>query len=77
MSTEKDIAGPIVVWTDYGTEGWQPQSYESIAEAIELGGLNSRLHAVTIVLKPKDYVREPNRSGLLVDLAPVKQERKA
>jgi hypothetical protein len=28
-------AGPYVVWTDYGCEGWAPKSFATLKEALE------------------------------------------
>ncbi len=33
MSSKPD--GPIVLWVNYGYEGWQPKSFASIREALE------------------------------------------
>jgi hypothetical protein len=42
VSDEKDdrAAGPVIVWIDYGTEGWQPRSFgdEAAAVAAIMGG---------------------------------------
>ena len=42
MSDEKDdrAAGPVIVWIDYGTEGWHPHSFgdEAAALASIMGG---------------------------------------
>ena len=27
--------GPYIVWQDYGVEGWKPDSYETLEEAIK------------------------------------------
>jgi hypothetical protein len=35
MSAPEDIAGPYILWLDYGCEGWQPRSYPSIRAALE------------------------------------------
>jgi hypothetical protein len=37
MSDPKDTAGPIIVWTDFGYEGWQPESFPSLRVAIIAG----------------------------------------
>lgn len=29
-----DVAGPIILWVNYGVEGWQPKSFRSIIEAL-------------------------------------------
>lgn len=28
------IKGPIIVWVNYGYEGWQPESFESVKTAL-------------------------------------------
>ena len=34
MSNDDDIKGPIIVWQDYGYEGWQPKSYPTLKDAL-------------------------------------------
>jgi hypothetical protein len=49
---EQEIAGPYIVWTDYGCEGWQPESYSTLKEAMaapRYGGEN------TIITKSAKY----------------------
>lgn len=29
-----DATGPIVMWEDYGYEGWQPKSFDTLKEAL-------------------------------------------
>lgn len=29
-----DTSGPFIIWEDYGYEGWQPKSYQSLTEAL-------------------------------------------
>jgi len=28
-------SGPIIRWTDYGCEGWKPDSFDTVKEALE------------------------------------------
>ncbi len=35
QSDDKDVIGPIILWADYGYEGWKPYSYNSIDEALK------------------------------------------
>lgn len=30
-----DAEGPIILWIDYGCEGWKPQSFDTIKEVLE------------------------------------------
>lgn len=29
-----DAVGPVIVWENYGVEGWRPQSFKTIKEAL-------------------------------------------
>jgi hypothetical protein len=35
QSDDKDIVGPIILWVDYGYEGWKPTSFQSIEDALK------------------------------------------
>lgn len=36
MSKQDNITcGPIILWQDYGCEGWKPTSFDTIKEALE------------------------------------------
>lgn len=30
----EDVAGPYIVWENYGSEGWQPKSYKELGSAL-------------------------------------------
>lgn len=30
-----DINGPVILWTNYGCEGWKPKSFDSVKDALE------------------------------------------
>ena len=32
--TRYDARGPIIVWRDYGFDGWSPRSHDSLEEAL-------------------------------------------
>lgn len=32
--SSQDVAGPYIVWIDYGCEGWLPTSYPTLKEAL-------------------------------------------
>ena len=34
MSAPEDIRGPVIVWENYGYEGWQPKSFATFKEAL-------------------------------------------
>jgi hypothetical protein len=50
--------GPIIVWQDYGCEGWHPTSYATLAEALTKGGIDAN-HVVTQHIDIAAHVREP------------------
>lgn len=50
--------GPIVVWENYGNEGWQPRSYATLAEATAKAGITTS-HVVTMRVDLANHVREP------------------
>ena len=29
--------GPVILWLDYGYEGWKPYSFETVADALHVG----------------------------------------
>ncbi len=41
MSSSEDIKGPFIVWENYGYEGWQPKSYNTLKEAVVALRFNS------------------------------------
>lgn len=41
MSTKSEIAGPYIVWENYGYAGWQPKSYSTLKEALTAQRYNS------------------------------------
>ncbi len=34
MPSPEDTKGPFIVWENYGYEGWQPKSYNTLKEAV-------------------------------------------
>jgi len=34
MDKEK-LTGPYILWKDYGVEGWKPESFKSLMEALK------------------------------------------
>jgi len=35
MPRRDDANGPIILWLDYGCEGWKPTSFDTVKEALE------------------------------------------
>lgn len=35
MAEQDATSGPIIIWSDYGCEGWKPRSFENVKEALE------------------------------------------
>ncbi|MCA6108125.1 hypothetical protein [Bradyrhizobium cenepequi] len=58
MSAEQDIAGPIIVWTDNGCEGWAPRSFASLLDAIKAGAVGPG-SVVTLHVDVATHVSEP------------------
>jgi hypothetical protein len=46
-------AGPIVLWEDYGCEGWQPKSFATVTEAL-MAPRYSASFVITMIVKPVD-----------------------
>jgi len=42
-------SGPIIRWTDYGCEGWKPNSYDTIKEALEADRYSSPILITRLV----------------------------
>jgi hypothetical protein len=38
-----DIAGPIIIWENYGHEGWHPKSYPDLKAALIAQRYNSEM----------------------------------
>jgi hypothetical protein len=36
-----DTDGPVIVWENYGCEGWQPKSYPTLKDALLAARYNS------------------------------------
>lgn len=54
---DRDPEGPIIVWEDFGTEGWHPTSYPSIVDAIARHrGANGVV--ITRRMTVKDFIKE-------------------
>lgn len=45
--------GPVILWLDYGTDGWRPCSYPSIRAALE--DRNSWFAWRYIITRPVEY----------------------
>jgi hypothetical protein len=61
MREPSDVAGPIIVWRDYGCEGWQPTSYPTLAEALAKGSLDGLTTVATVPIDIAKHVIEPVR----------------
>ena len=35
MAEKDTTSGPVILWLNYGYEGWQPRSFASVKEALE------------------------------------------
>lgn len=46
-----ETRGPFIVWENYGYEGWQPKSYETLKEAI----LAERYHTEFVITRPVNF----------------------
>lgn len=47
----EDTKGPYIMWLDYGMEGWKPESFNSIKEAL----LASRYQSNFVITKVCEY----------------------
>jgi hypothetical protein len=45
-------SGPIILWLDYGYEGWQPYSFNTVKQALEANKFGSTF----IITRKADYV---------------------
>lgn len=51
---EKNTDGPYIRWLDYGYEGWHPDSYDTLAEALEDDRYNSFVITKAVQYEIKD-----------------------
>lgn len=58
MSSPEDVKGPIIVWEDYGLEGWSPRSFASLLDAVKAGAITGRC-VVTVPIDLSKHVIEP------------------
>lgn len=72
--SEYNAAGPIVVWHNFGMEGWQPRSFRNVLAAAKEGIDGGDV--VTILVPPERYIKEPNLPIASIGLAPRLQEEK-
>ena len=50
MKTHGSVEGPIIRWLDYGAyEGWKPDSYDTIKEALEDNNYGNKFIITRIV----------------------------
>ena len=49
MTERSGTDGPIILWLDYGCEGWKPTSYTSIREALEAQKYGSNYRITRLV----------------------------
>lgn len=56
MSDNYNPDGPIIVWSDYGFDGWKPRSYPTIAAAISDGISHGAV--ITRRIKVEEFVNE-------------------
>ena len=46
-----DTTGPVVLWENYGCEGWKPKSYGTIKEAL----MDTRYNSEFVVTRIVDF----------------------
>lgn len=51
MSSATDAVGPIVVWENYGYEGWHPKSFATVKEAL----LGERYNSEFVITKRMEF----------------------
>lgn len=51
MSSATDAVGPIVVWENYGCEGWHPKSFATVKEAL----LGERYNSEFVITKRMEF----------------------
>lgn len=57
MTDNWNADSPIIVWSDYGYEGWSPRSYPTVAAAIEAGFTYGSV--LTMRINLPDVINEP------------------
>jgi hypothetical protein len=67
--------GPIIVWENYGYEGWQPRSFATIKEALETHRYNSEYVITRCVSYEVRETLEPNVHGIGPDTPEQAYER--
>ena len=80
MTDNWNADGPIVVWENFGYDGWQPRSYPTLAKALATARI-SRNHVVTRLIDVTGLIdavchelqdREPQGG----DISPMSQRAK-
>lgn len=51
---KQSIAGPYIVWTDYGYDGWQPESYPTLEAAVK-ASRDGLYGCQTVIAKPVKF----------------------
>ena len=54
-----DANGPVIRWVNYGCEGWQPQSFDTVKQALE----EDRFGAEMRITRPVVYEIQETRHG--------------
>jgi hypothetical protein len=66
VAKRDDAKGPIIRWRDYVYDGWRPESYDTIKEALEDDNYGNKFVITRIVQydiqENKDYESENHKS---------------
>lgn len=54
-----DTKGPVILWISYGSEGWQPNSFDTVKEALEA----ERYTTQFVITRVVDYEVKENLKG--------------
>ena len=56
--SEERTAGPYIVWTNYGCDGWRPESYPDLISALLAERYNSEFVITKkVTMRPDDQGR--------------------
>ena len=67
MTDNYHTNGPVIVWTDYGHDGWSPRSYPTVLAALEAGQTHG--FVITQRINLAETVREPKSSTPAIERA--------
>lgn len=74
MTDNWNADGPIVVWSDYGHEGWSPRSYQTVLDAIAAGFtygsiITQRIELAAVVSEPTAVAANRKAAGSMGGVA--------